>query len=122
MTGIATFTRRLSAVAVCGAAVAVAGPAPAGAGVYWGALAVDGAGHWGDTTMSSSPQKASASALRGCGRAACRVVVVFEGCGAVAQGPKGIKGAVHDRLAFAKDDALARAGGGKIIVADCNGY
>lgn len=119
------FTKKAFVVAAATAAVtggiqvAVATPA-ANAAVNFGAIAVAGNGATGRSWDYASPGAANRAALHSCGYAGCKVLASFsDGCGAVAQRPGWFQGGTGRSIGAARSSALARNGGGSILVWQC---
>jgi hypothetical protein len=93
-------------VALGGAALGAASPAPAQQGSYWGAVAIGEGDAWAFAINLPNRESARAAALGNCQGRCGRVLTFFRACGAYATAPRGAYAWAVSPL---KDDAQNRA-------------
>jgi hypothetical protein len=103
------------------AATIVATAPTAHAATNYGAIAYAPNGQAGASHNYSTRADAEANAVSACGLSACKVLVSFTDCGAVAENATKYQGGYGPTLAAAQADALAKLGGGHIDSWACNG-
>ncbi|KPN48132.1 hypothetical protein AN933_23650 [Mycobacterium intracellulare subsp. chimaera] len=86
----------------------------------YGAIAYAPGGAWGRSRGYPLQSAANQAALEQCGDKACRVIISFDLCGAVASDGSTYKGGRGYTRKMAEDDALNGLDGGKIVNWVCN--
>ncbi|WP_242670183.1 DUF4189 domain-containing protein [Mycobacterium decipiens] len=86
----------------------------------YGAIAIADNGTVGKAWNHRTRAQAEIDALTMCGHPSCQVISSFTQCGAVAYDGSTFHGGVGGTRHTAKNDAMARLGGGRIITSACN--